>query len=291
MPESITDTTLAARDGYNLAATAYVPNRPLRAAVVINSATAVPRRIYRGFATYLAERDFAVLTYDYRGVAESRPESLVGFPARMRDWIALDAPAALDHVRTLWPDVPLCAVGHSVGGHAIGLAANNSSISRALLVAAQAGYCRLFRTPENYRVLAMMNLGRLVTRLIGYTPGWTGIGEDLPKEVYLEWARWVMSRRYFFDDPTLEELANFPRYRGALCAIGIDDDPWATPVAIDLLLTGFTGTKPERLQIDPRALGSGPIGHFGFFRPIHRDTLWRQAADWLAGQPSALAKT
>ena len=58
------------RDGYELAATAFVPSRPLRAAVVLNSATAVPRRIYRGFATYLAQRDFAVLTYDYRGVRQ-----------------------------------------------------------------------------------------------------------------------------------------------------------------------------------------------------------------------------
>jgi predicted alpha/beta hydrolase len=140
----------------------------------------------------------------------------------------------------------------------------------------------LFRPPENYRVLAMMNAGRLVTQAFGYTPGWTGIGEDLPKGVFLEWTDWVMSPRYFLDDATLPELANFPRYRGSLRAIGIDDDPWATPSAIDLLLSAFTGSRPERIQIDPRTFGSGPIGHFGFFRPQHRDTLWRDAADWLA---------
>jgi len=283
MPETITDTSFTARDGFALAATAYVPNRPLRAAVVINSATAVPRRIYRGFATYLAQRNFAVLTYDYRGVADSRPVTLVGFAARMRDWALLDATAALEHVRELWPGVPVAAVGHSVGGQAIGLLANNDTISRALLIAAQAGYWQLIAPPENYRVYAIMHLGRLVTRAFGYTPGWTGIGEDLPQGVFLEWAGWVMSKRYFFDDATLPELANFPRYRGALRAIGIDDDPWATPTAIDLLLAGFTGTRPERKQVDPRALGQGPIGHFGFFRPAHRDTLWREAADWLGG--------
>src|SRR5215471_10329494 len=283
MPETITDTSFTARDGFALAATAYVPNRLLRAAVVINSATAVPRRIYRGFATYLAQRNFAVLTYDYRGVADSRPVTLVGFAARMRDWALLDATAALEHVRELWPGVPVAAVGHSVGGQAIGLLANNDTISRALLIAAQAGYWQLIAPPENYRVYAIMHLGRLVTRAFGYTPGWTGIGEDLPQGVFLEWAGWVMSKRYFFDDATLPELANFPRYCGALRAIGIDDDPWATPTAIDLLLAGFTGTRPERKQVDPRALGQGPIGHFGFFRPAHRDTLWREAADWLGG--------
>jgi predicted alpha/beta hydrolase len=284
MPKAITDTTFAARDGYELAATLYVPSRPLRAAVVLNSATAVPRRIYRAFATYLAQRDFAVLTYDYRGIAGSRPDSLVGFAARMRDWALLDATAALDHVRALWPDVPIAAVGHSLGGQAIGLLGNNSTISRALLVAAQAGYWGLFLQPESYRVFVLMNLGSLVARVVGYMPGWAGVGEDLPKGVFLEWTRWVMSRRYFFDDPTLPELENFPRYHGALRAIGIDDDPWATPPAIDLLLAGFTGTQPERHQISPRALGVGAIGHFGFFRPMHRDTLWREAADWLGGE-------
>ncbi len=283
MPDTASEMTFKARDGYALAGTEFLPGGPVRAAVVLNSATAVPRRIYRGFAEYLAERGLAVLTYDYRGIANSRPASLVGFPARMRDWAALDATAALDHVRARWPDVPVYAVGHSFGGQTIGLLPNNSELARVLMIAAQAGYWRLFQWPENYRILAMMNLGRLITNLFGYTPGWAGIGEDLPRGVFLEWAGWVMSKRYFLDDPTLPELANFPRYRGPLRAIGIDDDPWAPPVAIDLLLSGFTGTQPQHQQIDPRALGAGPIGHFGFFRPVHRDTLWRAAADWLEG--------
>jgi predicted alpha/beta hydrolase len=281
MPE--TDTSFPARDGYPLAATTFLPSGAPKAAVVLGSATAVPRKIYRGFASYLAERDFAVLTYDYRGIAGSRPHSLIGFPARMRDWATLDTTAALKFARKTWPGGPLLMVGHSFGGQALGLVPNNADIARALLIAAQAGYWRLFRAPEKYRVYAMMNAGRLITRACGYTPGWTGIGEDLPKGVFLEWADWVMSKRYFLDDPTLAELANFPRYRGALRAIGIDDDPWATPRAIDLLLSAFTGTRPERRQINPRALGVGPIGHFGFFRPAHRDTLWREAADWLEG--------
>jgi predicted alpha/beta hydrolase len=284
MPDTMTDTTVPARDGYPLAATIFAPDRPARAAVLLSSATAVPRKIYRGFAAYLAERDFAVLTFDYRGVAGSRPVSLVGFPARMRDWATLDTSAALEHMRARWPGTPVAMVGHSFGGQALGLLANNAEISRALLIAAQAGYWRLFRWPESYRVVALMSLGRLITRAFGYTPGWTGIGEDLPKGVFLEWAGWVMSERYFLDDPTLPERANFSRYRGALCAVGIDDDPWTTPPAVDLLLSAFTGTRPQRRRIDPRAFGADPTGHFGFFRPVHRDTLWREAADWLAGE-------
>jgi len=99
----VQDTTIAARDGYALAATVYAPHAAPRGAVLINSATAVPRKIYRGFAMYLAEQGQTVLTYDYRGVGGSRPRSLRGFPVRMRDWAALDVAAAITHAQRRWP--------------------------------------------------------------------------------------------------------------------------------------------------------------------------------------------
>src|SRR5262249_34312062 len=118
------DTTIVARDGLALGATVYSPQAAPRGAVLINSATAVPRRIYRGFATYLAQQGFTALTYDYRGTGGSRPASLRGFPARMRDWAALDVAAAIDHMRTVWPTLPLAVAGHSFGGQALGLVPN-----------------------------------------------------------------------------------------------------------------------------------------------------------------------
>jgi predicted alpha/beta hydrolase len=279
---AIEDTTIVARDGYPLAATVFDPPRPWRSAL-INSATAVPRKIYRSFATFLAQNGFAVLTYDYRGIGGSRPPSLRGFPARMRDWAGLDVSAAIVHAQRRWPTVPLTYVGHSFGGQALGLVPNNSEVSRALFVSAQAAYWRQMPPPENYRVLAMMQIAsRVVAPMFGYVPGWTGMGEDMPRDAFVEWTNWVMKPRYFFDDPTLTELQNFPRYRGPLRAIGMTDDPWATAPMIDLLVSGFTGAWVERRQIDPSVVGVKKIGHFGFFRPEHRDTLWRDSADWLA---------
>ena len=279
----IQDTIIAARDGYALAATVFTPAAAPGHAVLINSATAVPRKIYRGFATYLAEQGCAVLTYDYRGIGGSRRGPLRGFKVRMRDWAALDVAAAIDHMRGVWPKLPLAVVGHSFGGQTVGLAPNNHEISRALFIAAQAGHWRLFHSPEKYRVYAMLRLiGSPIAHVLGYVPGRLGIGEDLPRDVFLEWTNWVMKRRYFFDDTTLTALENFPKYRGALRAVCLTDDPWATPAAVDLLCSGFTGTTPERIDIRPGDAGAARIGHFGFFRPEHRDTLWRDAAEWLA---------
>lgn len=280
---SIEDITLPATDGYPLGATLFLPRGDMRHAVLINSATAVPRRFYRGFAGYLASRGSAVLTYDYRGTGGSRQaESLAGFEASMADWAARDITAAVAWMRERYSALPLSYVGHSFGGQALGLLPNNTEISRALFVAAQAGYWKLMTSPERYRVCALLNLiGRPITRLLGYMPGKAGLGMDLPKGVFLQWTGWVMSPRYLFDDATLEGLPNFSKYQGALRAICLSDDPWATRPAVELLCSGFSSIKPEIITVTPADAGVAKIGHMGFFRPERRDTLWRGAAEWL----------
>ncbi len=285
------DITFYATDRYPLGATLYLPRGAKRNAVLINSAAATPRKLYKGFASYLARRGCAVLTYDYRGTGDSRQKSLtaynqqkslVGFNASMSDWAALDVTAAVAWMRERYKTLPLGYIGHSFGGQALGLLPNNTDVSRAMFIAAQAGYWKLMAAPERYRVYAMLNfIGVPLTRLMGYAPGWTGLGLDLPKGVFLQWVHWVMSKRYMLDDPDLKALENFPRYRGALRALCISDDPWATRPAVELLCSGFTSIEPEILTITPADADAAAIGHFGFFRPEHRDTLWRGAAEWI----------
>jgi predicted alpha/beta hydrolase len=287
----IDDINFPAADGYLLGASLFLPRSAKRHAVLINSATAVPRKVYRGFAGYLARRGCAVLTYDYRGTGDSRqkslvgynqPKSLVGFKASMADWAALDVTAAVAWMRERYKTLPLSYVGHSFGGQALGLLPNNKEVSRALLIAAQAGYWKLMAAPERYRVYAMLNFAGLpLTRMLGYAPGWMGIGEDLPKGVFEQWVGWVMSERYLFTDPKLPGLTNFANYKGAMRALCLSDDPWATRPAVGLLCSGFTSIEPEILSVTPADAGVSKIGHFGFFRPEHRDTLWRGAAEWL----------
>jgi predicted alpha/beta hydrolase len=285
------DITVPATDGYPLAATLFLPRGTKRHAVLINSATAVPRKLYRGFAGYLAKRGCAVLTYDYRGTGDSRqqaltgynqPKSLVGFKASMSDWAAQDITATVAWMRERYKALPFAYVGHSFGGQALGLLPNNSEISRALFIAAQAGYWKLMTAPERYRVYAMLNfVGLPLARALGYMPGKAGLGMDLPKDAFLQWAGWVMNPRYLFDDAKLEALQNFPKYQGALRALCMSDDPWATRPAVELLCSGFTSIKPEIVTVTPADAGVAKIGHMGFFRPEHRDTLWRGAAEWI----------
>ena len=79
-----------AADGYTLRGTLWLPDTPPRALVLIHPATAVPERLYAGFARFLTERGFAALTYNYRGIGASRPARLSALQARMRDWLHRD---------------------------------------------------------------------------------------------------------------------------------------------------------------------------------------------------------
>ena len=65
-----------------------------------------------------------------------------------------------------------------------------------------------------------------------------------------------MSPRYLFDDPNLTALQNFPKYKGALRALCLSDDPWATRPAVELLCSGFTAIKPEIITVTPADAGA-----------------------------------
>jgi predicted alpha/beta hydrolase len=287
----VDDITFPAVDGYLLAATLLLPRGRKRSAVLINAATGVSRHLYRGFASYLAGRGCAVLTYDYRGISGSRlpsmtglnkPRSLKNFDASLSGWAARDVTAAVAWMRGRYKDLPLTYVGHGFGGQALGLLPNNAEVSRALLIAAQTVHWKMLAKPEGYRVFAKMRVAGLpATKLLGYAPAILGLGEDLPKGVFEEWTRWTMSPRSLFDDKTLASLGNFSNYTGALRAMCFSDDASAPREAMDLLCSGFTATKPEIVSISPSDVGATKIGHRGFFEPQHRDTLWRGAAEWL----------
>jgi predicted alpha/beta hydrolase len=277
---------IAAEDGRLLAATLFQPpeGAPATAPLtIVAGGTGIPRRYYARFAAWLAERGRPTLTFDYRDTGDSRPGSITGSKVRMRDWCILDVPGVLAWGTHQRSGRPLHWVGHSLGGFATGLAHNNRLIARQLNIAALSGYWRNMATPERYRVLlAMGGLGPLIVHARGYFPGVLLGGEDLPGPAFLEWRRWCMSPGFLFDDPTLPEAANFARLRAPVRFGQVEDDTWATPAAVAAMAARFTGAA-ERSTWSIRLADSGArrIGHHGFFRSEHRDTLWPAALAWL----------
>jgi len=277
------DITIAALDGEPLAATLFEPEGAVRSAVIMSPATGTPRGFYRAFCAHLAENGSAVVTYDYRGTGQA-PERLRASKARMRDWGERDFAGIIAWMRARYSDVPLNAVGHSFGGHALLMTPSNVEIARAVTVASQAGYWRLFRGVERYRIFVFVKaIMPVLTKLFGYFPGSrVAFGLDLAPGVLYEWSRWCTSPGYFYDDPSMEKvLSNAATFTAPTRMIGLTDDTWATPRAIDALQVGFTATPVDRVEIDPASEGLDEIGHIGFFR-ARNAACWRYATDFLA---------
>jgi predicted alpha/beta hydrolase len=255
-----------------------------RAAVLLHPATAVTQRYYEAFARYLHGLGFHVLTYDYRGTGRSRPADLRRCTVTMADWIEDDNAAVTRWAAARFPGLPLLAVGHSVGGHAIALSSATGMLSAAVLVASHAGVTRTIRgAVERARVWTVMRLlAPILCTVLGYMPGRRiGLGEDLPRTVMRQWRRWTTLPGYFLDDPALDARRRMARVRLPLLVLGFDDDPWANARAIDILVQPLVNARLERRPIAPRDVGLPAIGHMGFFRKQCADRAWPLVGEWL----------
>jgi predicted alpha/beta hydrolase len=277
------ETTIPAIDGLELAATLYDPAAgPARRVVIVNSATAVPRAFYRRFAVFLAKHDYSIVTYDYRGIGGSRPASLRGFPATMRDWGLLDMAGALRWVNNRYRPSRLFVIGHSVGGQLMGLLPNAHLVDGMLCTSAQSGYWKIQGGAQKWLVGASMYLAfPLLPRLFGYFPWtWFGATEDLPGGVALEWSRWCRSPHYMQSAADLPELSNFAGFDAPILAYSFSDDDWGTAHSVDRMMEAYTGAPVERRHVSPAEVGMKQIGHFGFYRS-EAEPLWKQVCDWL----------
>ena len=73
------------------------------------------------FCTAFCRFGFVVITYDYRGVALSKPDQLKGFKASMRTWGNTDYKAVTDFIEEHYPNHRKFLIGHSVGALILGM--------------------------------------------------------------------------------------------------------------------------------------------------------------------------
>lgn len=272
---------ITAEDGFELAASAYAAAEPA-AAVVVAPATGVRRRLYEPMARFLAERGLAVVVPDWRGTGGSRPRTLRGFRATMREWAELDLTAAIEWAEREWPGKPLVVLGHSFGGQGIGLSPAAPRLRAIVTVAAQNGWFGHWGRGRRARYAALWHVAMpALTHAFGYFPARRlGAGEDLPRGVALEWASWCRRPEYIGDWAGHEGL------RVPMLAWSFEDDDYAPRAAVDALHTRYSGAAVERRHMSLREAGVERIGHFGFFRP-GLPTLWAETAEWIKGAVGA----
>lgn len=273
--------TVLGRDGYPLSVREFLPEEGVgRASVVVLGGTAVPQRAYARFAAHLAEAGLRAITFDYRGIGDSRPAgSLRGFDATMRDWALEDAGGVLRWTIETSLGRPLIVVGHSFGGQAIGLLDDIAAADGVVTVATQLGWYRHWPMSQWLRLGLMWHVvAPTLTTTLGYYPGRVGLqGVDLPAGVAREWARWCRSPNYYIDhEPTARErLAAFDR---PIQMWSFTDDDFAPRSAVRAFRDALVSAPVEHHRLAPADLGVERIGHFGFFRPFMRSAWNRVVA-------------
>lgn len=272
--------TIPARDGYALGATRFHALGQPRGNLLVAGGTGVPQRFYRRFAEHAARRGFNVLTLDYRGTGESRPATLKGFEMSYLDWPEKDLPAAVDLLSQ--EDLPLYWVGHSFGGHAIGMLPNHDRLAACYSFGSGAGWAGWMPRGEALKIRLFWNLIMpVIVAWKGYM-AWSllGMGDDLPRGVYRDWKRWCSFPHYYFDDPRMSHVhARYAAVRTPCAFVTSRDDPWAPPMSRDAFVKGYLNAPLTLYDIEPAA-GKPAIGHMGYFRS-EAQPFWDEALDWL----------
>jgi predicted alpha/beta hydrolase len=279
---------LPSSDGGTLAARAYLCERAIQGAVLIGGAMGVRQDYYRPFAKWLATQGYEVMTFDYRGMGDSRlpahATSLRGFDADLFSW-ARDYDTAIDALRERAPGVPLYLIGHSLGAQLPGLLRNRDRIDGLLSIAAGSGYWRDNAPPLKRMVLYFWHLiVPVATAVCGYFPG-KRIGKvgDVPRGVILQWRRWCLHPRYHVGAEGAAVRVQFEQVRFPLVALSITDDELMTERGTRVLIDCYANAPRRIERVSPADAKVKRIGHFGFFRDQFQSSLWARSVALLQG--------
>ncbi|MEG2919842.1 MAG: alpha/beta fold hydrolase [Acinetobacter sp.] len=264
---SVATQSFTASDGYPLIGTLYTPEHGIKANIVLCSATGVPQAFYRRFAEYATQFGYQVLTFDYRGVAQSAPKRLKGFKMSYLDWGTLDLAAAIDFLAQ--DPIPLFMVGHSYGGQALGLAPNHAKVTAMYCFGTGAGWHGYMPFKEKMKVQVIWNIiFPPMVALTGYLP-WSklNMGADLPIGVYQQWRKWCKNPTYFFADPEQHALiAQYAQVKTPIYAVSALDDDWALPNSRHAFMQHYRQAPMQFINISASDYGLKEIGHMGYFR-------------------------
>jgi predicted alpha/beta hydrolase len=279
-------TTVAASDGTPLSTHTFGDADAARAGVLIVPAMGVEQQYYAPFAHWLAARGYFVVTFDYRGIGQSRSGSLRTLKADVRTWAEQDTAAVLAFLTERIGGKPLLWVGHSLGGQIFGLVPGHERVRAMVTVAAGSGYWRDY-APGLKRIAPLLwyAIVPVTLPLFGYFPGrlLRMIG-DVPAGVMRQWRSWCLDRDYLFGVLPASVRDHYASLKLPLLSLSFADDEYLSRRNIESLHAFYAGAAREMQRIEPREIGAPAIGHFGFFRRRFEGPLWPRVGHWLDRQ-------
>ena len=272
------DFLLTCEDGTKISASHFgAKGSPI---VIISSAVGTKKEYYFNFATYLAEQNFQVITFDHRGIGKSK--NVGDRDCSLSSWGEQDLTAVINWAEKEAETNAILLIGHSIAGQIFPLAKNNQKVRAAYFVASQTASSYYWTGTHKLSIKLFWNLMLPAsTTLTGKLPGWAyGGKEDLPKDLAQEWAKWGKHKNGVLQDCT-KRLGSFRKVQIPLRFISIDDDKLLAPkTAVEKLVDQYGSGIKEHYHWYPDEFGKKSIGHFGYFRSSYAE-LWEDAKLWL----------
>lgn len=273
--------SIEAADGRRLAARWWQGAQAAERSLVFVPALAAPQDYLYFFASWLAQRGWGVLTFDYRSAGSSRDATLDS-SVTLDDWASLDLPAAVAEVRRRAGPKFLAAIAHSIGGQLLGQSPIRHDVNGALFIAAQRGIPKLYKGVGRLRVEYAYGVFPVLIRLFGRLPvSSLTLPAACSGQAVNQWVRWGRSG-VFTDRAGVNVEPRFAECHWPLTAVTVADDEYYAPTeAVEALTRMYENAGIRREVIRPQDYGVARIGHFGFFHRQAPRGLWDQAEAWL----------
>lgn len=274
-------------DGYELSALEVVPSdRNVSAVVQVHAGTNMAKEFYLKYATFLAEDyGLAVVLFDYRSVRESRSKSLRGFKTSVADW-GTDAESVLQWIRSKYSRLRIHLFAHSMGGQIYGLMPSWDSFYNVVFIASSSGNYNNFIPSYRFKSRLMSNsMFPIVLPLLGYAPGWLGLGPDLAKGVAKDW--WHVSKQNMLMADHLKAQRpdhSYDAINKEISAIFFSDDHMATAKTVPNIQRSYPNATVKTQVITPDMYRLQKLGHFGLFKKWSKGDLWHDIARKLVAQ-------
>lgn len=269
--------SIQASDGFQLSALFGRPVGESCGTVILSSATAIKKEFYLNFARFLIQNGYNVLLYDYRGIGASIPDNIKSVKSYMHDWGLLDMNAVLDYLVAEKGLTDIIWLGHSIGAQLIGFVNNTQHIKKVIGVNAALGYWRYMPFPHRISIWMLWYvISPLLVKIYGYgTMQKVGWGENLPKNIFMEWRRWCMNRNYYMD--CLKNILNMERFynfRVPYTALYTSDDYIANDKTVPLMAEFFPNAPMQIIKLQTHLFSSHKVGHSDIFRKRFNNDLW-----------------
>ena len=244
---------------------------------VVAAATGVAQYLYQDFALWLTTLGYDVVTFDYDGIGLSVDKHVKYCKSDVLSWAYNDCPAVLDFVERHFFDLECIWIGHSVGGHMLGMMPNTAQISRAITVAAGTGTWWYNSTPtKRVSWFLWYFLVPVTVPLLGYFPGdKLNIMCNLPKGVMMQWRRWCLKEGYAVEKEGQWLKERFANVNVPIHAIAFSDDEMMSMKNIDMLHSQFSSANITRQTVNPKDVGHKRIGHIGWHKERYQP-MWEK---------------